>query len=61
MAVFRSRLRLRRIAPRVLGAPPRRGGGAEVVMPSGTQEPAGAIALIGSPPAPLGHEPYGMK
>jgi tetraprenyl-beta-curcumene synthase len=61
MAVFRSRLRLRRIAPRVLGAPPRRGGGAEVVMPSGGPEPAsaGAIALV-APPAP-GHEPYGVK
>jgi tetraprenyl-beta-curcumene synthase len=63
MAVFRSRLRLRRLAPKVPGAPARRGGGAEVVMPSGVQDPApaGAVALGATPPSPLGHEPYGMK
>jgi tetraprenyl-beta-curcumene synthase len=59
MAVFHSRLRLRRIAPRVLGAPPRRGGGAEVVMPSAAQEPARAGAITAT--VPLGHEPYSMK
>ncbi len=34
MTVFRSRLALRRLAPSAPGAPARRGGGAEVVMPT---------------------------
>ena len=66
MAVFRSRLRLRRLAPSVPGAPARRGGGAEVVIPAVIQEivPAAsssAIALTATPPTPLGHEAHGIK
>jgi tetraprenyl-beta-curcumene synthase len=62
MVVFRSRLKLRRFAPSAPGAPARRGGGAEVVIPTPAQEiMPGAIALTGSPPAPLGHEAQGIK
>ncbi len=66
MAVFRTRLRLRRFAPSAPGAPARRGVGAEVVIPAMVGElapgaTAGAIALTASPAAPLGHEAHGIK
>jgi hypothetical protein len=63
MMVFRSRLKLRRMVPRAPGAPARRGGGAEVVIPTSAQDaaPAGTIALTVVPPAPLGHEARGIK
>ncbi|MFI5003684.1 MAG: DUF2600 family protein [Solirubrobacterales bacterium] len=52
MLVFRARLSLRRIAPSAPGAPARRGGGAEVVMPPVVGELA---------PGPLGPEAHGVK
>jgi tetraprenyl-beta-curcumene synthase len=63
MMVFRSRLRLRRLAPSAPGAPARRGAGAEVVIPSSAQDaaPAAAIALGAVPPTSLGHETRGIK
>jgi tetraprenyl-beta-curcumene synthase len=52
MSVFRTRLRLRRFVPNVPGAPARRGGGAEVVIPP----------LVGElAPGPMGHEARGVK
>jgi tetraprenyl-beta-curcumene synthase len=57
MGVFRARLRLRHLAPSAPGAPARRGGGAEVVVPVAPD----AVALPGSPPAPLGHKAHGVK
>jgi len=39
--VFRTRLALRRLAPRTPGAPARRGGGAEVVLPAAAIDPDG--------------------
>ncbi len=52
MRVFHARLRLRRLAPSAPGAPARRGGGAEVVMPA----VAGELA-----PGSVGHEAHGIK
>ncbi len=62
MFVFRSRLRLRRLAPRAPGGPARRGAGAEVVLPSAIEAiapvgPHGAVAA----PISRAHEPYGLK
>ncbi|MGH2854738.1 MAG: hypothetical protein ACRDLF_11190, partial [Solirubrobacteraceae bacterium] len=62
MLVFRARLGLRRLAPSAPGAPARRGGGAEVVMPGAIAElgpgaAAGAIAASGA----VGHEQHGIK
>jgi tetraprenyl-beta-curcumene synthase len=54
MAVFHARLRLRRLAPSAPGAPARRGGGAEVVMPAAVKELAPGAA-------PVGHEANGIK
>jgi hypothetical protein len=59
MTVFRSRLALRRLAPSAPGAPARRGGGAEVVMPS-TAEVLPA-SVITPTPTPFGHDPRGLK
>jgi tetraprenyl-beta-curcumene synthase len=53
MLVFRTRLRLRRLAPQAPGAPARRGGGAEVVMP--------AVAKTAAPSGPAGYEANGIK
>ena len=60
MTVFRSRLALRRLAPSAPGAPARRGGGAEVVMPP-AQEMLPAASAIATTPTPLGHDPRGIK
>jgi tetraprenyl-beta-curcumene synthase len=62
MLVFRSRLRLRRLVPRAPGAPARRGGGAEVVLPAAIEAvaPGGAHGAVVAP-VPRGHEPYGVK
>ena len=62
MLVFRSRLRLRRLAPRAPGGPARRGGGAEVVLPATIDAvlPAGAHGNA-TASLPRGHEPYGVK
>jgi tetraprenyl-beta-curcumene synthase len=60
MTVFRSRLALRRLAPSAPGAPARRGGGAEVVMPPG-QEMLPAASAIATTPTPLGHDARGIK
>ncbi len=54
MRVFRSRLGLRRFAPAAPGAPARRGGGAEVVMPA-------VVGELASGAAPLSHEAHGIK
>jgi tetraprenyl-beta-curcumene synthase len=59
MMVFRSRHALRRLAPSVPGAPARRGGGAEVVMPP-PQEVAPAASGIAAPGS-LGHDVRGIK
>jgi tetraprenyl-beta-curcumene synthase len=60
MTVFRSRLALRRLAPSAPGAPARRGGGAEVVMPS-TAEALPAASVIAPTPTPLGRDTRGIK
>jgi tetraprenyl-beta-curcumene synthase len=52
MLVFRTRLRMRRLAPSAPGAPARRGGGAEVVMPP-------AVGELTS--GPLEHGARGVK
>jgi tetraprenyl-beta-curcumene synthase len=62
MLVFRSRLALRRLAPRAPGAPARRGGGAEVVLPSALEAVAPAAAH-GAAVAPSRRSsgPHGVK
>ena len=61
MTVFRSRLALRRLAPSAPGAPARRGGGAEVVMPPAAAEMLPAASAIATTPTPLGHDARGIK
>jgi tetraprenyl-beta-curcumene synthase len=61
MTVFHSRLALRRLAPIAPGAPTRRGGGAEVVMPSPVGEMLPAASAITTTPTSLGHDPRGIK
>jgi tetraprenyl-beta-curcumene synthase len=61
MTVFHSRLALRRLAPSAPGAPARRGGGAEVVMPAPAAEMLPAASAIATTPTPLGHDPRGIK
>jgi tetraprenyl-beta-curcumene synthase len=62
MFVFRSRLRLRRFAPRAPGAPARRGSGAEVVLPAAVDAIAPAAASCAVAAAPRrGSGPHGMK
>jgi hypothetical protein len=53
---------MRRLAPRAPGGPARRGGGAEVVLPSAIDAvlPIGAHGNAAAT-APRGHEPYGVK
>jgi tetraprenyl-beta-curcumene synthase len=62
MRVFRTRLHLRRFAPRAPGGPARRGAGAEVVLPAAIDAivPAGAHGSVIAQ-VPRGHEPYGVK
>jgi hypothetical protein len=60
MTVFHSRLALRRLAPSAPGAPARRGGGAEVVMPP-PAEMLPAASAIATTPTPLGHDARGIK
>jgi tetraprenyl-beta-curcumene synthase len=60
MTVFRSRLALRRLAPSAPGAPTRRGGGAEVVMPSAA-EVLPAASAIAPTPTPRGRDTRGIK
>jgi tetraprenyl-beta-curcumene synthase len=62
MRVFRTRLHLRRLAPRAPGGPARRGGGAEVVLPAAIEAiaPAGPHGAVAAP-GQRGHEPYGVK
>jgi tetraprenyl-beta-curcumene synthase len=55
MTVFRSRLALRRLAPGTPGAPARRGGGAEVVIPP-TQEMLPAASAIAATSTALGYD-----
>ena len=61
MTVFHSRLALRRLAPSAPGAPARRGGGAEVVMPAPAAEMLPATSAIATTPTSLGHDPRGIK
>jgi tetraprenyl-beta-curcumene synthase len=61
MTVFHSRLALRRLAPSAPGAPARRSGGAEVVMPAPAAEMLPATSAIATTPTPLGHDPRGIK
>jgi tetraprenyl-beta-curcumene synthase len=61
MAVFRTRLRLRRFVPATPGAPARRGGGAEVVMPAVVGELTSGVAAGAIAVPPLGHEAHGIK
>jgi len=61
MTVFHSRLALRRLAPSAPGAPVRRGGGAEVVMPPAAAEMLPAASAIAATPISLGHDPRGIK
>jgi tetraprenyl-beta-curcumene synthase len=64
MRVFRARLGLRRFVPAAPGAPARRGGGAEVVMPAvvGELAPGGAVGAGAlAAPVPLSHEAHGLK
>ena len=63
MLVFRTRLRLRRLAPRTPGGPAKRGTGAEVVLPAAIEAIAsgGPHAAVTVAPVSRGHEPYGVK
>jgi tetraprenyl-beta-curcumene synthase len=60
MTVFRSRLALRRLAPGAPGAPARRGGGAEVVIPP-MQEMLPAAAAIATTSTALGYDAPSIK
>jgi len=62
MLVFRSRLRLRRLAPRAPGGPARRGSGAEVVLPAAIDAvlPAGVHGSAAAS-GQRGHESFGVK
>jgi tetraprenyl-beta-curcumene synthase len=62
MLVFRSRLALRRLAPRTPGAPERRASGAEVVLPNAVEAIAPAVVPGAAVAAPRrGSGPHGVK